>query len=58
MSCIAFTYLQDLRLRTAVRRKKMLLATAPPKQTLPEMRRAVIARLFVPPKLPSRCLHC
>ena len=59
MSCIAFTYLQHLRLaRRGTGEKEAAVTTAPPKPTLPEIRRAVIARLFAPPKLPSRCPHC
>jgi len=39
-------------------KKKLLLTTASPRPTLPEIRRALIARLFAPPKLLSRCPPC
>jgi hypothetical protein len=51
--------LENLRLKAAAGRgKKAANFAPPPRPTLPEIRRAVIARLFAPPKLPSRCPHC
>jgi hypothetical protein len=50
--------LQHLRLRAATRGNKTLPTSAPLKPRLPEICRALIARLFAPPKPPSRCPHC
>ena len=58
MSCIAFAYLQHRRLRAAGRGKKADPNGPPPQPSLPEIRRAIIARLFASPSIPFRCPHC
>jgi hypothetical protein len=58
MTCIAFAYLQHLRLKAAGRGKNLPLNAPPARPTLPELRRAISGRLFAPPTPPSRCPHC
>ena len=58
MTCIAFAYLQHRRLEAAGRGKKVDSNGPPPQPSLPEIRRAIIARLFAPPAIPYRCPHC
>src|SRR5206468_353663 len=38
--------------------KKVVPNGPPPQPSLPEIRRAIIARLFAPPAIPYRCPHC
>jgi SRSO17 transposase len=58
MTCIAFAYLQHRRLKAAGRGKKVAPGGPPPQPSLPEIRRAIIAKLFAPPAVPYRCPHC
>jgi hypothetical protein len=58
MTCIAFAYLQHRRLKAAGRGKKVVPNGPPPQPSLPEIRRAIIAKLFAPPAIPYRCPHC
>ena len=62
MSCIAFAYLQDLRLagqrRTGGKKTRTLQPGPPPQPSLPALRRAIIGRLFAPLVPPVQCPHC
>ena len=62
MSCIAFAYLQDLRLagqrRTGRKKTRTLQPGPPPQPSLPALRRAIIGRLFAPLVPPVQCPHC
>jgi SRSO17 transposase len=62
MTCIAFAYLQHLRLagRRSTGQGKMPRRDPgpPPTPSLPAVRRAVIARLFAHPAAPARCPRC
>jgi SRSO17 transposase len=62
MSCIAFAYLQYLRLagqRRSGRKKTRAHQPGPPPQpSLPALRRAIIGRLFAPLVPPVQCPHC
>src|SRR3954462_13155085 len=58
MTCSAFAYLQHRRLKPAGRGKKVDGNGPPPQPSLPEIRRAIIAKLFAPPPVPYRCPHC
>src|SRR3954463_10920933 len=58
MTCIGFAYLQHRRLKAAGRGQKVGRNGPPPQPSLPEIRRAIIAKLFAPPAIPYRCPHC
>jgi hypothetical protein len=57
MTCIALAYPQHRRLKAAGRGKKAG-PDGPPPPSLPEIRRAIIAKLFAPPAVPYRCPDC
>jgi hypothetical protein len=62
MTCLAFAYLQHLRLagqRSMVLGKMLRRVPAPPPSpSLPAVRRAIMARLFVHLVTPIQCPHC
>ncbi len=61
MSCIAFAYLQHLRLaeaRRTARGKRRRAPGPPPSPSLPAVRRVVMARLFAGLATAIRCPHC